>query len=446
MRRSSKEDAVDLELAESGWLVGSSQEFLTGVLARVNGVIAVELACEQALIWNHKFVPAPDQRALLVADGVLAGCVDDDFHSVQVHDHCLVGARVLLLLRVWGLLVEGCLSESCKNSCVGQLNNDENVGHISAVFDHCLLEVGTGWAIEQLRAFCWDLLEEVDLTDHKLSLFRVEDVRLAEVHLAHQAALENGTLDYWTLSWSVVAQTDGRFHLLNPVDWTCEDGGNDFWLDLDWGSFLGLVLEGWWGLPFDFGASVVDFSLWFDWFLSFDGLLRSLVLLDGSLQLVHFLLQTKVLSVTLHVWDTDCAFLKFFRAFECLYLGIECFFRLNCSLELFLHELQFALGLSYLFLSFLSVLLFFLKLFGQRFYLEFMLAGELLFGLGYLLGFVLLFFEECLVELVHLRLEIELQLLQGFHLRLQLDFLLKFIVFEDAGFVFLLSELCSKGL
>ena len=75
-----------------------------------------------------------------------------------------------------------------------------------------------------------------------------------------------------------------------------------------------------------------------------------------------------------------------------------------------------------------------------------MLAGELLFGLGYLLGFVLLFFEECLVELVHLRLEIELQLLQGFHLCLQLDFLLEFIVFEDAGFVFLLSELGSKGL
>lgn len=108
-------------------------------------------------------------------------------------------------------------------------------------------------------------------------------------------------MDYWTLGWSVVAQTDGRFHLLNPVDWACEDGGNNLWFDLDRGSFFGLVLEGWRGLPFDFGASVVDFSLWFDRFLSFDGLLRSLVLLDGGLKLVHFLLQTKVLSVTLHV-------------------------------------------------------------------------------------------------------------------------------------------------
>ena len=92
-------------------------------------------------------------------------------------------------------------------------------------------------------------------------------------------------------------------------------------------------------------------------------------------------------------------------------MGIERFLRLYCSFELFLHELQFTLGLSHLPLCLLSVLLLLLQLFGKRLYLELMLAGELVLCLGDLLSFVLLFLEECLVELVHLRLEVELQLL-----------------------------------
>ena len=108
-------------------------------------------------------------------------------------------------------------------------------------------------------------------------------------------------MDDWPLSWSVVAQTDRRFHLLNAVHWPSEDGGNDLWLDLDWGSLLGLVLEGRRGLSLDFGASVVNLSVGLNRFLSFDGLLRIFVLLDGGLKLVHFLLQTQVRSVALDI-------------------------------------------------------------------------------------------------------------------------------------------------
>lgn len=78
----------------------------------------------------------------------MAGCVDDDFHAVEIHDHGLVGARVLLFLRVRGFLVEGCLGEGSEDSCVGQLHNNEDVGHVSAVFDDCLLEVCAVRAIE----------------------------------------------------------------------------------------------------------------------------------------------------------------------------------------------------------------------------------------------------------------------------------------------------------
>lgn len=89
------------------------------VLAGVDGLVAVELACEETFIADCKLIFTPDQRSLLVPDGVLIGGVEDDFHAGEIEDHCFVCACVLLVQRVSGLFVEGGLRKGSKDAAVG---------------------------------------------------------------------------------------------------------------------------------------------------------------------------------------------------------------------------------------------------------------------------------------------------------------------------------------